>query len=51
VIWCSFVFEMKLKSITLTIKRYFSKASFGELTVFDFQFVESSSCGLVRFCV
>jgi hypothetical protein len=42
---------MKPKSITLAFKRWFGEAGFGELMVFDFWFVESPSCDLVRFCV
>jgi hypothetical protein len=37
---------MKQKSITLTIKRWFSEASFGELTVSIFQFLRPPSCDL-----
>jgi hypothetical protein len=34
---------MKLKSVTLIFKHWFSKAAFGELTVYDFRFVKSPS--------
>jgi hypothetical protein len=34
---------MKPKSVTLTFKRWFSEADFGELTVPGFQFVASPS--------
>jgi hypothetical protein len=34
---------MKLKSVTLIFMHWFSKAAFGELTVYDFRFVKSPS--------
>jgi hypothetical protein len=38
---------IKLKSITLTFKHLVSEAGFGELTVFNFWFVESPFCDLL----
>jgi hypothetical protein len=39
--------SQKSKSVTLAFKRWFSEASFGELTVLDFWFVKLTSCDLL----
>jgi hypothetical protein len=45
------VFELKPKSVTLAFKRLFGEAGIGELTVFDFWFMQSPSSNLLLLCV